>query len=61
MFLSEYITVARKQVKASEATCIDCGQHFGRHNIFTKDGLAEVAISGMCEACFDALFEDCDD
>ena len=56
MFLTNYITVARQQVKASEARCIHCGEAFSNKNVFTREGMAEIAISGMCEVCFDELF-----
>ena len=58
MFLSEYTTVARKQVKSSEARCICCKEPFSRDNVFTREGMAEIAISGMCEKCFDGLFDE---
>ena len=57
MFLTEYVTVARQQVKRSEARCLHCGQPFSKENVFTSEGMAEIAISGFCEKCFDGLFE----
>lgn len=42
--------------------CIECQQPFKfGTNVFTKEGLAETRISGMCEKCCDALFEEDDD
>lgn len=42
--------------------CIECQQPFKFGvNVFTKEGLAETRITGMCEKCFDALFEEDDD
>lgn len=39
--------------------CIHCGQPFKYgNNVFTQDGWKEISISGMCESCFDGLFED---
>ncbi len=58
MFLSEYVVVARTEIKSSEARCIACHQPFTKENVFTSDGLREIAISGMCEKCFDSLFQD---
>lgn len=58
MFLTEYITVGRQQVKASEARCIHCGEPFSSKNVFAREGLAEIKISGMCELCFDSLFSE---
>jgi hypothetical protein len=54
--------VGRTVVDRAEAKCIDCAQPFKYGvNVFTRDGLREVGISGMCEKCFDALFDDEDD
>lgn len=54
-----YVTVGRQQVLKSEAKCLDCKQPFKFGvNIFTIDGHKEVAISGVCEKCFDSYFED---
>lgn len=58
MFLTEYTTVGRQQVLSAEARCIHCGEPFSSKNVFTREGLAEIKISGMCEVCFDGLFED---
>lgn len=58
MFLTDYITVARQQVKQSEARCLHCGQPFSKENVFTREGMAEIAISGICEKCFDGLFDE---
>lgn len=55
--LDYYIIVARQQVKRSEARCLQCGEPFSKHNVFTREGMAEIAISGICEKCFDGLFE----
>lgn len=37
--------------------CIECGEPFTEANVHTRDGVLETQISGMCEDCFDALFE----
>lgn len=41
-----------------ERCCTDCGRPivFGE-NVFTADGAKEASISGMCEQCFDELFD----
>ena len=55
----EYRIVGRQQVLKSEARCLDCGQPFKFGiNIFTPEGQREIAISGVCEKCFDSYFED---
>lgn len=53
----EYIIVGRQQVKRYEARCLQCGEPFSKHNVFTSEGMSEIAISGICEKCFDGLFE----
>lgn len=41
--------------------CIDCKEPFEFGvNIFTDAGFLEVAISGLCEKCFDSYFENDD-
>lgn len=57
MFLTENVIVGRSEVKVSEARCISCGEPFSNKNVFTREGLAEIKISGMCEVCFDELFD----
>ncbi len=44
--------------------CCECGQPFkgGKKgepgvNVWTTDGMKEIAITGMCELCFDGLFD----
>lgn len=53
-----YITVGRRRVLKSEARCLLCGDPFSKDNVFTTDGMKEIAISGYCERCFDSLFEE---
>jgi hypothetical protein len=38
--------------------CIDCGSSFTSKNVQTSDGWAETQISGLCETCFDRMFND---
>jgi len=41
--------------------CISCKQPFSPDNVFTIEGARETTLSGMCEVCWDELFEDfCD-
>lgn len=50
--------VGRTYVDRLTATCISCNQPFKFGvNMFTPNGQHEVAISGMCEKCFDELFD----
>jgi len=53
------VIVGRELVDVSDAKCICCGHPFEWDvNVFTENGKKEIAISGMCEKCFDGLFED---
>lgn len=38
-------------------TCITCNHIFTGSNVKTTRGWRETQISGMCETCFDDLFE----
>jgi len=40
--------------------CQDCEVEFSPANTFTRLGWAEGQISGVCEDCFNALFEEPD-
>lgn len=41
--------------------CTLCGEDFTLGvNVFTQEGAKETQISGTCEKCFDAMFEDMD-
>lgn len=54
--------VGRVDTPAAQAKCIACCQPFKfGTNVFTKDGLAETRISGLCESCFDACTQENDD
>jgi hypothetical protein len=56
------VIVGRSVVPRDEAKCIQCRDPFKFGvNVFTREGAAEVRISGMCERCFDALFDEDDD
>ena len=42
--------------------CINCQRPFQRDvNVFTVYGWREIAISGMCEACFDEVCSEPDE
>ena len=38
--------------------CVSCLDPFSPNNTRTKAGWSETQISGMCEDCFDNLFEE---
>jgi hypothetical protein len=44
-----------------EGRCINCGELFSEHNVFTEAGARETHISGMCEKCFDEVTCEIDD
>lgn len=59
------ITVARTRVDADKAHCICCGHKFRflitkppitkPGDVYSTAGTKEVAISGLCEHCFDDI------
>jgi hypothetical protein len=57
-------TRVKQMSKSAEAVlpkyeeCICCKQPFNTINTFTEAGWKETQTSGMCETCFDELFED---
>lgn len=52
--LAEYHrTVLRAHEKG---ICVACGE-FAAPRIYSPEGRAEYQISGMCEVCFDDMFE----
>lgn len=46
-------------ISGKPSTCLHCGQPFKYGvNVFTKEGMKEISISGVCESCFDGLFDE---
>lgn len=41
--------------------CTNCNKPFSNENTYSKEGWKETQISGMCEKCFDSLFEEVED
>lgn len=41
--------------------CLTCKQPFSVDNVKTSAGWKETQISGMCEVCYDELFQDAQD
>ncbi len=39
-------------------SCVECGDFFTKDNTHTEMGWRETQISGMCENCFDSLFDE---
>ncbi len=56
-FSLEVPTDQRTQVKRFY-TCIKCKKPFTDANVKTSAGWCETQITGMCETCFDAIFDD---
>lgn len=51
--------VGRSDTGGEPSTCLHCKQPFRYGvNVFTREGMKEIAISGMCESCFDGLFDE---
>ncbi len=51
--------VGRSDTGGKPSTCLLCKQPFKYGvNVFTREGMKEIAISGMCESCFDGLFDE---
>lgn len=49
----------KHRLELAEGTvCNICYKPFTTDNVFTIEGAREIEISGFCEKCFDALFED---
>lgn len=44
-----------------QCTCISCGAEFSPENVRSSAAWRETQISGMCENCWDELFEDLDE
>ena len=40
-----------------DVICFQCGR-VAKEHCYTEAGLREVEISGLCEECFDKLFEE---
>jgi len=53
-------TYSEQQQPEGETLCISCKEP-ALKNCYSEAGIREVHISGMCEKCFDALFEDEED
>jgi hypothetical protein len=47
--------------KLPYAKCISCSAPFSETNVRTSAGWRETQISGMCEVCYDELFQDAQD
>lgn len=47
--------------KVPYLACISCKQPFTAERVKTSAGWKETQISGMCEVCYDELFQDAQD
>lgn len=47
--------------KAPYFKCTSCSAPFSETNVRTSPGWRETQISGMCEVCYDELFQDAQD
>lgn len=48
----------RNRAQMKHLACIDCHTPFNSLNVHTYLGWKETQISGLCEDCFDNLFDD---
>jgi len=57
-FLESVATAAGFNLdNASEGRCVKCGEAFSSANTHTAAGWKETSLSGLCEDCFDKIFE----
>ena len=42
---------------AEKGCCVRCGEPFSNKNTHTAAGWKETTITGLCEDCFDRIFE----
>lgn len=42
----------------NHVTCIQCKSFMSDNNVLTQMGWRETQITGLCEVCFDKLFEE---
>lgn len=45
-------------VKCKQKVLAPCGTKWNRDLVYTVAGQREYAISGLCEKCFDSIFEE---
>jgi len=50
----EYVSIQRP----THMFCVDCKKPFSLFNTHTAAGWRETQISGMCEKCFDEMYEE---
>jgi hypothetical protein len=55
--LGEELYNINPSVAKAEGICIDCRQP-AIPNCHSSEGVKEYYISGLCEKCFDAMFEE---
>lgn len=41
-----------------QLSCVECDRAFSTENVHTPAGWRETQMSGLCEDCFDRLFEE---
>lgn len=52
--------ISPKEAK-EKRVCWNCRESFSDKNTFTEAGRKEAEISGLCEKCFDTLFDEDED
>jgi hypothetical protein len=54
---AEFMDAKRADHPGLICSCAECCAAFSSNNTKTPNGWRETQISGLCETCFDALFE----
>ena len=54
------LALEREWAKA-QCVCLSCLQPFSAANVYSEAGWRETRTSGMCEDCWDKLFEEAED
>lgn len=54
----DFLEAQEKKLPGLVTHCIDCHEGFSSVNTHTALGWRETQISGFCERCFDAIFEE---
>ena len=56
--MAEFQTLLAREEPGLKTTCVDCWEPFTPDIVHTRLGWCETQISGLCEDCFNDLFDD---
>lgn len=55
----EILKIIEQEVgKAPPGCCVSCKEPYSDKNVFTQAGWRETLLSGLCEKCFDSMFQE---